>query len=121
MQVLAKMTLPEPSPLPVDPASIRTEMWAPGRTKFVLEPMFVPRRGAGATAAEDDGYLLMLVHDGATGGTELAVLDARSVSKGAAKPHGDCVFWLRCRGTTRTRGCAGWFVGTCAHRVADCK
>ena len=53
-----KMRLPEPSPLPVDPATIKTEVWAPGRTKFTLEPMFVPRRGA---SEEDDGYILMLV------------------------------------------------------------
>ena len=82
VQVLMKMTLPEPSPLPIDPASIQKEMWAPGRTKFTLEPMFVPRRGA---TAEDDGYILLLVHNGETGGTELAILDARKVSEGAIK------------------------------------
>ena len=76
-----KMTLPEPSPLPVDPVSIKTEMWTPGRTKFTLEPMFVPRRDG---TAEDDGYILMLVHDGQTGGTELVILDARRVAEGAA-------------------------------------
>ncbi len=38
-QVLMKMTLPEPSPLPIDPATIKTELWGPGRTKFTMEPM----------------------------------------------------------------------------------
>ena len=39
LQVLMKMTLPEPSPLPIDPATIKTELWGPGRTKFTMEPM----------------------------------------------------------------------------------
>ena len=80
VQVLMKMTLPEPSPLPVDPATIETELWRPGQTKFALEPIFVPRRGA---IAEDDGYILMLLHNGETGGTEFAILDAQRISDGA--------------------------------------
>ena len=77
-----KMTLPEPSPLPIDPATIKTELWGPGRTKFTMEPMFVPRRDA---TAEDDGYILMLLHNGETGGTEFAILDAQRISEGAAR------------------------------------
>ncbi len=43
---------------------------------------FVPRRDA---TAEDDGYILLLLHNGETGGTEFAILDAQRISDGAAR------------------------------------
>jgi len=35
--------------------------WHPGRRKFVGEPLFVAREGS---TCEDDGYIVILVHDG---------------------------------------------------------
>jgi carotenoid cleavage dioxygenase len=48
----------------------------PGR--HAAEPFFVPRRGA---AAEDDGYLLAYVYDAAREASELAIFDARDMSR----------------------------------------
>jgi carotenoid cleavage dioxygenase len=41
------------------------------------EPLFVPRSGA---AAEDDGYLIVLVYDGERNASDFHVLDARNVA-----------------------------------------
>ncbi len=44
-----------------------------GSLRGGAEPVFVPREGS---AAEDDGWILCLVHDAATSGAELHVIDA---------------------------------------------
>ena len=52
--------------------------WAPERPGcFVGEPVFAPRPGG---ADEDDGWLLVLVHDVPNDATELAVLSARNLA-----------------------------------------
>ena len=76
-----KMALPSPElKPPFDASTIETEIWAPGKHKFLLEPTFVARRGGDG---EDDGWLLMLVHNGDTKHTELCVLDAQRITAGA--------------------------------------
>jgi len=47
-----------------------------GKDRYPSEPVFVPRH---ADAEEDDGFLLSVVFDGASHGSELLVLDARNV------------------------------------------
>ena len=51
--------------------------WHAGRRCFVGEPLFVPFPEGGG--AEDDGWLLGYVFNAATGLSEVAVLDARSM------------------------------------------
>jgi carotenoid cleavage dioxygenase-like enzyme len=63
---------------------------APSATQFVGEPVFAPRAGAPADAAEDDGYVLALLFDGAAdaggggaaGASSVLVFDARDVAAG---------------------------------------
>jgi len=55
-----------------------TTTWEAGGDCFLGEPVFVPREGAGdGPDDEDDGYLLVHVHDEASGRSEVAILDAR--------------------------------------------
>ena len=61
------------------PATAQEEVWYPGRDVFVQEPNFVPRPGG---QAEDDGWVLALVHDAAAATTSLAILDAQRLSAG---------------------------------------
>jgi carotenoid cleavage dioxygenase len=49
-----------------------------GTQQVSSECVFVPSR---EDAAEDDGWLLSFVHDGARGGSDLVVLDARDVER----------------------------------------
>ena len=64
---------------PFDMASVATEVWAPGRLQYTQEPIFVPRAGG---AAEDDGWVLLLVYNGETLKTELCILDAQRIADG---------------------------------------
>lgn len=48
-----------------------------GEGQFPSEPVFVPRA---ATAEEDDGFVLCVVHDGPGDGSYVAVLDARNLA-----------------------------------------
>jgi all-trans-8'-apo-beta-carotenal 15,15'-oxygenase len=77
-QTLVKLSSPHDAAsseaLPLEAA-----VWAPGPRKFTQEPVFVPRPGG---AAEDDGWLLALVHDAGAQRTELVILDARRVEAG---------------------------------------
>jgi carotenoid cleavage dioxygenase len=62
-----------------------TEAWEPGATSSVGEAVFVPRDGA---LAEDDGWLLTLVHDSATASSDLVVIAAQDVAAGpVARVH----------------------------------
>eukprot|EP00899_Mesostigma_viride_P029602 jgi/Mesvir1/9827/Mv19662-RA.1 len=84
MQDLAKVSLVSASADANDLINVRADrtVWCPGPSKFVGEPLFVPREGA---TSEDDGWVLVLVHDGsdATGpATELAVMDGKDITKG---------------------------------------
>jgi carotenoid cleavage dioxygenase-like enzyme len=62
------------------------EQWVPGDRKFAMEPFFVPRPGG---TAEDDGWVVALVHDAAYDkstfggrGTEMVIIDAQKFSEG---------------------------------------
>lgn len=54
-------------------------VWAPGPRCFTQEPVFVARHNA---RAEDDGWLLALVHDAGAQKTRLIILDAQDIEKG---------------------------------------
>lgn len=54
--------------------------WNPGPTRHGSEPLFVP--GDPGDDADDAGWLLVFVHDDATGESTLAVLDATDVAGG---------------------------------------
>ncbi|GBF88647.1 hypothetical protein Rsub_01546 [Raphidocelis subcapitata] len=64
---------------PVDPSAVTLDVWSPGRRCIMNEPLFVPRKGA---TAPDDGYVLVAVHDAATGKGSLAILDASRLAAG---------------------------------------
>ena len=62
------------------------EQWVPGDRKFAMEPFFVPRPGG---TAEDDGWVVALVHDAAYEksnfggrGTEMVIIDAQKFAEG---------------------------------------
>jgi all-trans-8'-apo-beta-carotenal 15,15'-oxygenase len=55
------------------------QTWTPGKDRFVGEPVPAPRPGS---SAEDDGWVLVLVYDGARSRTDLCILDARAIHKG---------------------------------------
>jgi all-trans-8'-apo-beta-carotenal 15,15'-oxygenase len=50
-----------------------------GETKVSLQPTFVPRPAA---AAEDDGWIMTVVHDASTRTTQIPILDARAIADG---------------------------------------
>ena len=66
-------------------------VWSAAPRGFVSEPVFVPRPGA---AAEDDGWLLCVVWNGARCASDLVILNAADLSEQAvlelplAIPHG---------------------------------
>lgn len=65
----------------LDLATGRTEVYFPGKTHMVQEPVFIPRRGS---AEEGDGYLLALVNNYASMSSELHLLDTRNFTKAQA-------------------------------------
>ena len=69
--------------LKLDTQTGETDLFDYGENKASQEPIFVPRpESAGGTGAEDDGWVVGLVHDGSTSQTEMAILDARRISDG---------------------------------------
>ncbi len=64
------------------PSLKEVAVWAPGPRCFTQEPVFVPKKGTGGTAAEDDGWLLALVHDAGAMRTKLVILDAKRIENG---------------------------------------
>lgn len=78
-----KVTLPDPDMKPpFDAATIKTEIWAPGKHCFTLDPLFVARPNS---TCEDDGWIVLLVHNGDSECTELCVLDAQHIPDGALR------------------------------------
>jgi all-trans-8'-apo-beta-carotenal 15,15'-oxygenase len=59
----------------------RGSLWLSGGG-VVSEPVLVPRPGAGAGRAEDDGWVLALVYDPTSDASNVTVLDARDLSAG---------------------------------------
>ncbi|KAL6748750.1 carotenoid oxygenase [Haematococcus lacustris] len=62
-----------------DAAGVVTESWAPGPHCFVQEPFFVPRPGG---MSEDDGWIIVGVHNAETRRGEVSILDAQCIGKG---------------------------------------
>lgn len=60
----------------------RTEVYFPGPTHMVQEPVFIPRKGS---MDEGDGYLLALVNNYASMSSELHLLDTRDFTQVLAK------------------------------------
>lgn len=65
----------------IDLATRKSEVYFPGRTHMVQEPVFIPRRGS---AEEGDGYLLALVNNYVSMSSELHLLDTRDFTKAKA-------------------------------------
>lgn len=57
------------------------EVYFPGKTHLVQEPVFVPRKGS---SAEADGWLMGLVNNYATMNSELHIIDTRDFTKAQA-------------------------------------
>jgi carotenoid cleavage dioxygenase len=55
-----------------------TEIYFPGRTHMVQEPVFIPRKGS---SVEGDGFLLALVNNYESMGSELHLVDTRDFKK----------------------------------------
>jgi all-trans-8'-apo-beta-carotenal 15,15'-oxygenase len=72
-------------------------VWSAAPRGFVSEPVMVPRPGA---SAEDDGWVLCLVWNGARSASDLVILDAASMAEVAvlelplAVPHGLHGSWV---------------------------
>jgi carotenoid cleavage dioxygenase-like enzyme len=58
---------------------VRTELWDAGSRRFVVEPLFVPRPGG---TAEDEGWVLAVLHNADSGAGELVILDAQAIAAG---------------------------------------
>jgi all-trans-8'-apo-beta-carotenal 15,15'-oxygenase len=75
----------------LDLQSGERRVWSAAPRGFVSEPLMVPRPGA---TAEDDGWVLCLVWNGARSASDLVILDAASLAEVAvlelplAVPHG---------------------------------
>lgn len=55
-----------------------TDVYFPGQTHMLQEPIFIPRRGS---TAEGDGYVMALVNNYASMCSELHLLDTREFTK----------------------------------------
>ena len=82
----------------LDLASGERQLWSAAPRGFVSEPVMVPRPGA---SAEDDGWVLCLVWNGARCASDLVILDAASLAELAvlelplAVPHGLHGSWVQ--------------------------
>jgi carotenoid cleavage dioxygenase len=66
----------------LDAATGKTEVYFPGNTHMVQEPVFIPRKGS---TVEGDGYVVALVNNYETMSSELHLLDTASFTKVTAK------------------------------------
>ncbi|KAJ5389705.1 uncharacterized protein N7496_000773 [Penicillium cataractarum] len=64
-----------------DVSTGKTEIYFPGRTHMVQEPVFIPRSGS---TVEGDGYLLALINNYDSMSSELHLLDTRDFTKAKA-------------------------------------
>jgi len=87
----------------LDLISGERQVWSAGCSGFVSEPLMVPRPGA---VAEDDGWVLELVWNGARQGSDLVILRADDLSEQAvfelplAIPHGLHGSWVPSHAST---------------------
>ncbi len=65
--------------LKLDGASGESRFYDFGENKVSLQPTFVARPGS---RDEDDGWIMTIVHDGASQSTEIPILDARAIEDG---------------------------------------
>jgi all-trans-8'-apo-beta-carotenal 15,15'-oxygenase len=81
----------------LDLQSGERQLWSAAPRGFVSEPLMVPRPGS---SAEDDGWVLCLVWNGARCASDLVILDAASLAEVAvlelplAVPHGLHGSWV---------------------------
>ncbi|BAY97339.1 Retinal pigment epithelial membrane protein [Tolypothrix tenuis PCC 7101] len=66
--------------LKIDLDSGERQLWSAAPRGFIGEPIFVPRPNS---QTEDDGWLLALVYDAAHQRSDVVILDARDLHKGA--------------------------------------
>lgn len=59
--------------------TITQQLWDAGRRRYVCEPLFVPRPNP---SAEDDGWVLAILHNAESDKGELVILDAQRVGDG---------------------------------------
>eukprot|EP00775_Hariotina_reticulata_P005365 gene5365-5600_t len=81
-QCVMKVTLPHPlagTQEPLSEDSVGNDIWDAGSRCIVNEPLFVPRPGA---TAEDEGWVLVTVHDASTDNGRLVILDAQCLADG---------------------------------------
>ena len=77
--------------------------WNYGPGVFGSESVFAPRRGATASTAEDDGYVITLVTDSNTWQSDCLIFDARDIEAGPVArvrmpqrvPYGFHATWAR--------------------------
>lgn len=65
----------------------KTEVYFPGKMHMVQEPVFIPRRGVeeeDGDEVEGDGFLLVLVNNYESMGSELHLVDTRDFTKARA-------------------------------------
>lgn len=56
-----------------------TQVWDAGPRRYVCEPLFVPKP---QPRAEDDGWILAILHNAETHKGELVILDAQAIADG---------------------------------------
>ncbi|MGH1392430.1 MAG: carotenoid oxygenase family protein [Trichormus sp.] len=76
----ADVNAPLQALLKIDLESGERQLWSAAPRGFMGEPTFVPRPDA---QAEDDGWLLAVVYDAAHHRSDVVILDARDLQKGA--------------------------------------
>jgi all-trans-8'-apo-beta-carotenal 15,15'-oxygenase len=56
-----------------------TQIWDAGPRRYVCEPLFVPKPNS---SAEDEGWILAILHNAETNKGELVILDAQAIADG---------------------------------------
>jgi carotenoid cleavage dioxygenase len=69
----------------LDNVTGKTEVYFPGKMHMVQEPVFIPRRGVEEEEeVEGDGFLLVLVNNYESMGSELHLIDTRDFTRARA-------------------------------------
>ncbi|MEM9451536.1 MAG: carotenoid oxygenase family protein, partial [Cyanobacteria bacterium P01_E01_bin.6] len=62
------------------------QLWSAAPRGFISEPVFVPRSHGSSqpdNVAEDDGWLMVMVYNAERARSEVVILDARDLNRGA--------------------------------------